>query len=136
MTYETGKDTIHLNRMLIMYSYTILTAGISGLAFLIAPNATLALLGAPPEEPIFAGVVYSVWFAFGVVSMAGLRSPLKYAPIFLLQLIYKLTWFGVVVVPQLLVGNLSSFAMLLSVLFASIIIGDLVVIPWRYLFSE
>ena len=73
---------------------------------------------------------------FGLVSVLGLRSPLKFAPILLLQLTYKVIWFIAIVLPLLVAGRLPNFAILMSVLFASFIVGDLIAIPFPYVFAK
>jgi len=83
-----------------MYAYTIVGAGVIGLALLIVPNTMMSLLGIPTEEPIIAGMAYSVWLAFGILSIFGLRSPLKFVPVLLLQFTYKVVWFIAVIAPK------------------------------------
>jgi hypothetical protein len=58
----------HLNRLRLLYAYTIIGAGGIGLALLIVPYTFMSLLGIPTEEPIMAGVASSVWLAFGILS--------------------------------------------------------------------
>jgi hypothetical protein len=74
--------------------------------------------------------------AFGILSILGLRSPLKFVPVLFLQLCYKSIWFLVVLLPQLLGGQLPFHAMVLSLIFATYIIGDLIAIPFGRLFSS
>lgn len=136
MAPETDKPKVHLNWLRIMYVYTIVGAGGIGLAFLIAPSTMLSLLMFPAEEPILAGIAYSVWLAFGILSAIGLRSPLKFAPVLLLQLTYKVIWFVAVIIPQLLLGPLPLFATVLSGIYATYVIGDIIVIPWQHLFAK
>ena len=126
----------HLNWLRFMYAYTIVGAGGIGLALLIAPNTALALLGIPTEEPIMAGIAYSAWLAFGILSIFGLRSPLKFVPVLLLQFTYKVVWFIGVIAPIVVSGALPSFGITMSAIFVTFVIGDIIVIPWRYLLSK
>ena len=119
-----------------MYAYTIVGAGGIGLALLVAPNAAMSLLGIPNEEPIVAGVAYSVWLAFGILSIFGLRSPMKFIPVLLLQFTYKVVWFIGVIAPIVITGALPSYGFTMIAFFASYVIGDIIVIPWRYLLSK
>jgi hypothetical protein len=119
-----------------MYAYTIVGAGGIGLALLIVPNTMMSLLGIPTEEPIIAGIAYSVWLAFGILSIFGLRSPLKFVPVLLLQFTYKVVWFITVIAPKAVSGDLPSFAITMSGIFVTFVIGDIIVIPWRYLLSK
>lgn len=117
-----------------MYLYTTLGAGGFGLAILAMPERMKALFGWPGEEPIALSIVGSMYLAFGVVSILGLRDPLKFVPILLLQLCYKLVWFVFVVAPLLVSGRFPGYAVLTAVIFATYVVGDLIAIPFSYLF--
>jgi hypothetical protein len=119
-----------------MYIYTIVGAGGIGLGLLIVPNTIMALLSIPTEEPIVAGVAYSAWLAFGILSIFGLRSPLKFAPVLLLQFTYKVVWFIAVIAPKAVSGDLPSFAITMSVLYVTYVIGDIIAIPWKHIFAK
>ena len=119
-----------------MYWYTILGAGVFGLAMVLAPEFVRSLFGWPLQDPIVYGVTGSVWLAFGLLSILGLKSPLKYLPVLLMQLTYKSVWFIGVVFPLLVSGKFPTYAILLVVIMASYIIGDLIAIPFHYLFSK
>jgi len=127
---------VHLNWLRFMYAYTIVGAGGIGLALLIAPNTAMSLLSIPAEEPIMAGVAYSAWLAFGILSIFGLRSPMKFVPVLLLQFTYKVVWFIGVIAPIAITGAMPSFGFTMIAIFASYVIGDIIVIPWRYLLSK
>jgi hypothetical protein len=66
----------------------------------------------------------------------GLRSPLKFAPVLLLQLCYKVVWFIGVLLPILFAGEFQAYALLYVVIFATYIIGDLIAIPFSYVFAK
>ena len=119
-----------------MYVLTILTAGISGLGIILAPEFIMSVFGWPFVEPIFWGIIGSVYLAFGILSIFGLRSPLKFAPVLLLQLFYKSIWFVGVVLPLLVAGQYPNYGIPMAILFATIIVGDLIAIPFRYLFAK
>ena len=119
-----------------MYLYTTLGAGGFGLAILAMPERMKAIFGWPGEEPIALGIVGSVYLAFGVVSIFGLRDPLKFVPILLLQLCYKLAWFAFVVAPLLVSGRFPGYAVLTAVIFATYVVGDLIAIPFSYVLTS
>ena len=106
-----------------------------GLGLLLAPNTVLNLLGYPPQEPIWAGVGYSVLLAFAILSILGLRAPLKYSPILLLSLTYKVIWLIAIIIPLILAGKLPSYAIMTGVIFATYIVGYLIAIPFGYLLA-
>ena len=74
--------------------------------------------------------------AFGILSIFGLRSPLKFVPILVMQLCYKSIWFIGVVLPLLVAGKFPLYAVLNVVFMGSYIIGDLIAIPFPYVFSK
>ena len=73
----------------LMYIYTIVGAGGFGLGIIVIPNVMRSIFGWPSQDPIVFGVSGSVYLAFALLSILGLRSPLKFSPILLLQLCYK-----------------------------------------------
>jgi hypothetical protein len=119
-----------------MYIYTIVVAGGFGLGILFFPNIMTTVFGWPIEEPIALGIAGSAYAAFGISSIFGLRAPLKFAPILVLQLCYKSVWFVGVMLPLLITGRFPNYALFVVVLFATFIIGDLIAIPYSYIFSK
>lgn len=119
--------------MRFMYVYTILGAGGCGLGIVIVPEAMKGVFRWPGDEPIALGIVGSVYVAFGALSVLGLRDPLKFAPVLLLQLCYKSVWFAAVVLPLLIRGRFPDYGLLTAAIFATYIIGDLIAIPFSYL---
>jgi hypothetical protein len=119
-----------------MYWYTIIGAGGFGLVIVLAPETVRTLFGWPPQDPIVYGVTGSVWLAFGLLAILGLRSPLKFVPVLLLQLTYKVVWFIGVVFPLVFTGEFPTYAILHVTLMAAYIIGDLIAIPFGYVFSK
>ena len=136
MTQETEEIKYHPNWLRFMYAYTIVVAGAIGLLFLIIPSTMLSILGVPTQEPIVAGALYSVFLAFSIVSIFGLRSPLKFAPVLLPQFTYKVIWFISVIAPKAVSGGLPPFAITMSILWAPWVIGGLIALPWKYLFAK
>lgn len=118
-----------------MYLYTIVMAGGFGLGILLIPSRIQSLFGIPSQDPIVFGILGSVYMAFALLSLLGLRAPLKFAPILLLQLSYKVIWFMGTMVPMLISGRFPSYAILYVMVFASFIIGDLIAIPFSYIFK-
>jgi hypothetical protein len=119
-----------------MSLYTILGAGGFGLSILVAPQRMKTIFRWPGDEPIALSIVASVYLAFGLLSILGLRSPLKFAPVLLLQLCYKIAWFIGAVVPMLVSGHFPGYAMLTAGVFATFVAGDLIAIPFRHLLIE
>ena len=119
-----------------MYIYTIVGAGGFGVGMIVMPEMTKTMFTWPVHEPISFGILGSVYAAFGLLSIMGLRSPLKFTPVLLMQLCYKSIWFIGVVFPLLLTGHFPGYALPFVLIFASYIIGDLIAIPFRYIFAR
>jgi hypothetical protein len=132
-----SKDiSVRWNWLKGMYIYTIIGAGGFGLGIIIMPNVMQSMFGWPNQDPIVLGVVGSVYFAFALLSILGLRSPLKFAPVLLLQLTYKVVWFIGVILPFLVTARFPTYAIVYVVIFATFIIGDLIAIPFSYVFAK
>ena len=119
-----------------MYIYTIAGAGGFGLGIIVMPEVMRSIFGWPDQDPIVFGVMGSVWLSFGLLSILGLRSPLKFAPVLLLQLCYKLVWLIGVILPILISGTFPTYGILYVVIFATYIIGDLIAIPFTHVFAK
>lgn len=120
-----------------MYIYTIIGAGVFGLGIIIMPNAMESIFGWPNQDRVISfGVTGSVYLSFALLSILGLRSPLRFTPVLLLQLCYKVVWFIGVVLPILLAGKFPMYGLLYVVIYASYIIGDLIAIPFSYVFAK
>ncbi len=119
-----------------MYIFTIIHAGGSGLGMILVPSFIQSIFGWPSQDPILFGVCGSVWLSFGLLSILGLRSPLKFSVVLLLQLCYKVVWFIGVILPILIAGKFPAYATAYVVFFAVYIIGDLIAIPFSYVLAK
>lgn len=127
---------VRMNWLKGMYIYTIVIAGGLGLGMILIPEVIKSMFRWPVAEPIALGIVGSISLAFGVLSIFGLRSPLKFVPVLLLQLCYKLIWFIGVILPLLISAQFPSYAISIAILFATFIIGDIIAIPFSYVFAK
>lgn len=119
-----------------MYIYTIVGAGGFGVGMLVFPEAIKAWFRWPVNEPIAFGVIGSVYAAFGVLAALGLRSPLKFAPMLLMQLCYKSIWFIGVLAPLVITEHFPAYGLTMVLIFATYIVGDLIAIPFSSLFAK
>jgi len=127
---------VRMNWLKGMYIYTIVGAGGFGLGMIVIPEVIKSMFGWPVAEPIALGIVGSVYVAFGILSIFGLRSPLKFVPVLLLQLCYKSIWFIGVILPLLITAQFPSYAISFALIFATYIIGDIIAIPFSYVFAK
>lgn len=119
--------------MRAMYGINVLAAGVPGLLILFGPDS---LMSSVTQDRLYFGVLGSVWLAIGVLSAFGLRRPLQFSAIFLVQIVYKSLWFGVVLLPLAVTGGLRFDAVPLVIFFALAIAVCLVATPYQYLFGR
>ena len=119
-----------------MYIYTIVVAGLFGLGMIVVPETIKLTFTWPVEEPVAFGIIGSIYVACGLLSILGLRSPLKFTPVFLMQLFYKSVWFIGVALPLWVSGHFPSYAIPTVILFATFIVGDLMAIPFSHVFAK
>ncbi len=74
--------------------------------------------------------------ALAIASVLGLRAPLRFSPVLLLQLTYKVIWFVAIFIPVSIAGQLPSYAIGTAILWIAFVVGDLIAIPFRYLFAK
>jgi len=106
------------------------------LGIIFLPEMIKSMLGWPANEPVALGVVGSAYTAFGLLSLLGLRAPLKFAPVLLLQLCYKSIWFVGVLLPLVVNSRFPVYGITFAIIFASYIIGDLIAIPFSRVFAK
>lgn len=119
-----------------MYVYTILGAGGFGLMMLFVPGLVDTVFGIPAKDPMLYGVAASAWLGFGLLSVLGLRSPVKFLPVLLMQCVYKTIWVLGVLLPLIVKGELPGYAPLMIVVMVSYIIGDLIAIPFPHVLKK
>ena len=120
----------------IMYIYTIVNAGGFGLGMVFVPDLVISMLKFPNQDPIVFGAFGCMLIASGILAILGLRSPLKFVPLLLFQLFYKTIWFVAVLLPFLLANEMQMYVVVFILIFASYIIGDLIAIPFSYIFAR
>jgi len=120
----------------IMYVYTIVNAGGFGLGMIFIPDFITSMFEFPSQDPIVFGAFGCMLIASGILAIFGLRSPLKFVPLLLFQLFYKSIWFIAVLLPFLLTNELQMYVVVFIGVFASYIIGDLIAIPFSYIFAK
>jgi hypothetical protein len=119
-----------------MYIWTILGAGGFGAGLLFLPDMMRTMCGYPGQDPLLLGISGSVYVAFGLVAVLGFFSPVKFAPVLLLQLCYKSIWFIAVLLPLFIAGSVPGYGWIFAGIFATYVIGDLIAIPFPIVFER
>ena len=137
LSTDAEKITFHPNRLRIMFAGNIVFAGAMGLMFLFAPDSIYSLFGATAVDSMWAaGYAYSFMVALGIFAVLGLRSPIKFSAVLLVQAATKLIWILAIAIPALVVGTLPTYGLVLAVVFAVWAICDMLVVPLRHMFVK
>ena len=120
----------------IMYAYTLVVAGAIGLGYLLAPGTMIKMMGMPTQDPVTFGLAGSFFLAFALGAILGLRSPLKFVPVLLLEVFYKVVWFIAVAIPLAAGNKFPGYAIPIAVILVTFIIGDLIAIPFPVIFAK
>jgi hypothetical protein len=107
-----------------------------GLTTLFFPSAVQSVFSFPIQDPAVFKLYGSVSLASGLVALLVLRSPLKFVPMLCFRLVYKPIWLAAAVIPLFLAGLFPLYVVVISAIFLTFIIGDLIAVPFRYLFSK
>ena len=119
-----------------MYIYTVVEAGGFGMGMVFVPDVIISMFKFPGQDPIVFGAFGCMLISSGILGLLGLRAPLKFVPLLLFQLFYKSIWFVAVLIPFLFVNEIQLYVVVFIVIFASYIIGDLIAIPFSYIFAR
>lgn len=131
------QERVRTNWLKGMYLANVLISGPIGLASLVAPASIRALMGIPAGDPVHFGIAAgAIPLAFGIAGGIGLRFPLRMAPVLLLQVLYKSLFLLGIVLPQAIRGRIPDYAVPLALLFTLFILGNVIAIPFRHVFSK
>ena len=129
----TGRQTIkrelapiRLYSMRLFYLFNGLVIGIGAWPELMSPREPWDLIHS---------IAFSVYAAYSLLMLLGVLVPIRMLPMLLLQLLYKLIWLAAVGLPMWSAGHLGQVSGTIR-FFATIVVLDLVVIPWRYVFEN
>lgn len=89
----------------------------------------------PEQDPIIYGALAGIWFTVGLLCALGVRAPLKFLPLLVLQFVYKACWFAGVFVPLMYQGEFPEWGWASAVGNAIWMALDIKSIPWWYVLS-
>lgn len=102
-----------------------------GIANMIWPS----IVSHDPALPRMTGVAWALLGTIGLLSVLGLRYPLRMIPLLLFELTWKVIWLAAFAAPRWLDGTLDA-AMRASVIETSLGAILFLVIPWRYVWAN
>jgi hypothetical protein len=117
MTGEVSTLRLYLMRAVFLLNFVVLGS-----------DVWPALLNHPEPWDTVKSAAFSFWAALSLLSLLGLRYPVKMLPLLLFQLTYKVIWLLAVALPQW--SDFQSVELTKIMLFGLII--DLLVIPWPF----
>lgn len=121
--------------MRLMFAANIIGAGVPGLLVTFFPGfAREYLFDGVAQDGLVFGVTGSVWLAVGLISILGLRNPVPFAGIFMVQVVYKTVWITLVGLPAVAAGD--ERAAFFVVFFALVTLGFAFAVPWSLLFRR
>ncbi len=113
----------------IVYIANILVAGwISCVSILNPKTAAATVFQNAYQQTEVIRLVGCLWLAIAILSMLGLWRPISFAPILLVQLIYKGTWLLVVALPA--IRNNQTYPSGMALFFLIWVLILPFVIPW------
>lgn len=124
-----------LGLMTVVHGLNILWAGVPGLLILFFPDFARRqmlpyMVGDVPQDPLTVRILGSIWLSVGLVSLYGLSNPLPVAGVFVVQILYKILWIGVAVLPALVRGETRALPLALG--FVVMIVAAALATPWGY----
>jgi hypothetical protein len=133
--------TISFRWIRILYVCTALMGISTGLIILLAPDKfarkTIGIpYCLPPQDRIIFGLVGSFWLTMGLMAVLGLRAPLQFLPIFLIQLVYKTCWFLFVFLPLIIAGDFPDHGLAMAAINGIWMAMDVKAIPFAYLLNK
>jgi hypothetical protein len=126
---------VRLGWLRFTFLYTLIGAGAGGLAIVFGLPLVGSLLEIPAGDPYFVTAVGCGWIGFAAVSLLGVREPMRFAPVLLVQLVYKTAWLLLVFAPRVVEGHVPLYAWGLAATFVSYVVLDAIALPFGYLLS-
>lgn len=137
-TQEYGE--IRMGWIRLLYGATAFLGITVGSTMLIAPDFSRKVVGIPfslpVQDPITYGALAGIWTTVGILCLFGLRAPLKFLPLFTLQLVYKSFWFLFIFFPLIFQGQFPDHGWASAVGNLIWMLLDIKAIPWKYLLSR
>ena len=121
--------------MRLMFAANVVGAGVPGLLVTFFPGfARQYLFDGVAQDGLVFGVAGSVWLAVGLISTLGLRNPVAFAGVFVVQIVYKTVWISFIGLPAMASGD--ERAAFFVFFFALVTVGFAFAAPWSLLLRK
>ena len=138
-TTSVNEPKLNLFWLKMVYGGTIFLGGVTGPIMLFAPRLAGKIVGfperLPEQDPVIFGVIACFWTATAIVAIFGLKQPLKYLVIPLIQMIYKSMWLLFVFLPLWLSGDFPDYGWTLAIGNFLFLMLDIKGLPFHYLWT-
>lgn len=128
VTIASAADDLSPIRLNLMRAgYLFMGLGLALVKWPLLPDAS--------SMPLYEGVTLTMLVAMSLGALLGLRHPVMMLPVLLFESVWKLLWFGLVALPQVLGDGLepATTDMLAR---NSLVVVIIAVIPWRYVWQR
>lgn len=85
--------------------------------------------------PLFEGVVACILTAMSVLTILGLRYPVRMLPVLLLEVLWKVIWLAAIALPKTLAGNMDA-ATETVLSSCALVVVIAAVIPWGHVWRQ
>jgi hypothetical protein len=113
-------------------------AGLRGAYLLLGLGLAIAkwpLLSQGHTMPLYEGVTLCFLTALSVLALLGLRFPVMLLPVLLFEIMWKVLWLSIIVLPQAVEGSLDPDTR--SVAYScALVVPVAIAVPWRYVVSR
>ena len=120
-------STVRLYLLRFVYLLTVAVVGIPAWSEVVRHSSNAG--------DFIGGIAFSIYAAYSVLMLLGVLIPLRMLPLVLLQLLYKSIWIVGIGIPLWRAGHGNTVVGTMR-FFAIIVVVDLIVIPWRYVFEH
>jgi hypothetical protein len=118
----------------LIYAANILGAGNVGIRCLFFPRNAATTVFSDTVQPSHAmQILGAFWLTVAILSIAGLFNPIIFSPLLLVQLVYKVSWLSVVVVPSFISGRTDTLPKSVVIFFIIWVVILPFAIPWKVL---
>ena len=134
---ENPISDFKMKALKLQYWHTVLVTIPLGLSIILFPKQATRVMKLKEQDQTVFGICGAVWLAFGLLATRGLRDPVKWSPMLVLQFAYKVIWFSLVLGLMKARGEFeleSAKGFMLG--FAPFVAADIVAVPWKYLLGS
>ena len=134
---ENPVSDFKMKALKLQFWHTALEVIPLGLLIILFPKQAAKAMHLEEQDQTVFGICGAVWLAFGLLATRGIRDPLKWSPLLVLQFTYKVIWFTMVLGLMAARGEFElERAKGFMLGFAPFVAADIIAVPWKYLLGR